>query len=139
MDRLQNTVGLKGLDDEVFRPCLNRVEDNLFLSHSRAHHHLRVGVLGTNRFERLQTVHFGHGDVHEHQVGLELFVEFDGFASVRCLADNLEAVLSENILGVTRINSASSVIKMRLAIVAPPVQVCDSRRQTGSRTRFAGS
>ena len=45
LNRLHNTVSLKGLDDKVLRAGAHSVHNHGLLAHGRAHHHISVAVL----------------------------------------------------------------------------------------------
>ena len=47
------------------------------------------GLAATQAARGLDAVQLGHGDVHHHDVGLQLLGQFDGFAAVGGLADDL--------------------------------------------------
>src|SRR5712692_9197543 len=62
-------IRLERLEHEVFGPSFEGLHDNGLLTHRGDHRHARRRVEFSDLFERRQTVHFGHGDIHKHRVG----------------------------------------------------------------------
>jgi hypothetical protein len=59
------------------------------------HHHPDGRHVGTDSFERLQTILAGHADVEQHHIGLEFPREFDGLIATGGLAHDLHFRASE--------------------------------------------
>src|SRR5665811_2399513 len=51
------------------------------------HQHSHIWIFGGNHLGRLNAVHVGHADIHDHQVRTLLLQPGKSFASCRCLGD----------------------------------------------------
>jgi len=55
--------------------------------------YLRLGQMLSNSFGSLDTVHAGHGDVHNHHIGFQLFGFINGMPAVGSFSDDLQVGL----------------------------------------------
>src|SRR5271157_931197 len=74
LDGREDALPGEGLHDEVPHPEGDGVQEHLLLPEGRDHDDPRVGVRGQDFPCRLQAVLHLHGDVHRHEIRLQLGV-----------------------------------------------------------------
>ena len=97
-NRLEDAIGLKGLDNKILCAGGNRVNDHRFLTHCRAHHNIRRRVCGADCLQRFQAIHIGHGNIHNHQVRLDFIVLVNRIRAVNCFVQVGITVFAQGIL-----------------------------------------
>src|ERR1700678_2497302 len=74
LDHFVQDLRLDRLLHEMTRAPLERGHDVLLISHGGHHDNACFGVLLDNLLGSFNALHLGHGDVHEHDVGLEALI-----------------------------------------------------------------
>src|SRR6266508_4501822 len=60
--------------------------DTLMILEAGKNQYFYIWMLFTDALGRLHPIHHGHDDIHQDQIGPDLFTELDGFRSIRGLA-----------------------------------------------------
>jgi len=87
----------KGLMMKFPCPALDGVEDLVFLAQSGDHHDLCLLVLRQDSTHGFGSIQVGHGDIHEHEVRLELAVLGHGFVAVSGFAGHHQTHVLDDI------------------------------------------
>jgi hypothetical protein len=69
------------------RSCFDRAYDVDVARVGREHDDARLGELGANRRQRVETVHLRHLQIHQRHIGMELSKLLDRFAAISRFAD----------------------------------------------------
>src|SRR5215469_8817916 len=103
------------------RSALQRRHDVLLVAHGRDHHHARFRIFLYDFFRRLNAFHLRHGDVHEHDVGLQAVIFADGGETVSGFARHLPAKTLDDAAQVlaSEYGVVDDQVLHRLTILAP--------------------
>jgi hypothetical protein len=80
----QDLFPIQGLNDIVFCPHEDALSDHILFSHGADHNNSGIFIKFQNLFQCGNAVHYGHGDIHGHQVnvGMQSFVFFEPLSAI---------------------------------------------------------
>ena len=127
-------VDVDALLDERARSRDERTLADARRRHARQHHDLRLGRDLAYSRKRLQSIHLGHRDVQQENVGLEPLSERDRFSAVARLADDVDRRLESEDDG-NELPEARLVVadhdRAGIAVAAHAVTLARFRRPRG--------